>query len=113
MRVLRPGESEDVLSTHLARAGIVRRELACTTSVFAALYLAQANKALVSVPVSVYRLLGERFHMQPVDEPFAPLKVPVHLCWHRALDRDEGHLWLRERLIASANAGDAAAGPAD
>jgi len=87
---------------HFAHHGIATSDATRASSLFVGLFLAHDSEALVTVPHSVAKAVGEGLALRRIQQPFAPLVVQNHLCWHRSQDRDECHQWLREQLIALA-----------
>jgi len=103
--LIAPGEGDgDPVSAHLAEHGVNLDRAIHASSLFVGLFLANDSKALVTVPQSVANAVGRGMALEPIRQPFPPLVVKNHLGWHRAQDRDECHQWLREQLIALAQA---------
>lgn len=86
----------------LGDLGHLPRIIARTGSVFAGVFLALEEGALVSIPETAARAISGRVRMDAVAQPFAAIEYPIGLGWHRSLDRDECHEWLRQRFVAVA-----------
>lgn len=93
----------DGVEERLAGLGLSPRIIARTESVFAGIFLALEEGALVSIPESVARAVSGRVRLEALPQPFAPVETPIGLGWHRSLDRDECHEWLRQRFVAAAD----------
>lgn len=78
----------------------LRRRVALTVPHFHAVALVVAEAGLIgNLPVHFARrvapLLGLEIYRPPVD----PARLDVMLYWHRRLDGDPAHAWLRERIV--------------
>ena len=101
--------SQDFVHEHLQAYNSLGDQVVRASSVFVGLFLAIDSDALVTVPRSVAHVIGDRFAVRPVKQPFPELVVPNHLIWHRSLDRDECHQWVRERIVGMFRQSDAEA----
>ncbi|MFI5912589.1 LysR family transcriptional regulator [Dactylosporangium sp. NPDC051541] len=77
---------------------IDRRTVAVTPTVDAALALAAALGAAVTVPARMTAEAVARHGMRTVPLPLEAPPVPVILLWHQRHDTDRAHVWLRELL---------------
>jgi DNA-binding transcriptional LysR family regulator len=94
------------IESRLAELGHAPKVIARTGSVFAGVFLALEEGALVSIPDSVAKAVSSRVPLGGVRQPFAAIEYPVGLGWHRSLDRDECHEWLRQRFVEAAGKAD-------
>ncbi|NQX89298.1 MAG: LysR family transcriptional regulator [Halioglobus sp.] len=57
------------------------------TDALATIPRSMAETSLFAKQIRIYKL--------PLQIP----RLPIYMIWHRALDRDPGHLWMKSRLI--------------
>jgi DNA-binding transcriptional LysR family regulator len=68
------------------------------SNIFSGLFLALDSYTLISVPGSIAKAVRKRMPFTLIHQPFTPLKTKKLLGWHKALDSDEGHIWLRNEI---------------
>lgn len=66
---------------------------------FGALTAALQSDALIGVPASLAKVAGMHMGVSEIEQPFKPLDVQLFMSWHRAMDRDECHAWLRAQFV--------------
>jgi DNA-binding transcriptional LysR family regulator len=98
--VSRRGRLRDPLDETLESAGLVRDTVAAAPTVDAALALAAAIGAVVTVPDRMTAEAVARHGMRLLPLPLGAPPVPVILSWHQRNDTDRGHAWLRTLLRA-------------
>ena len=91
-------EGANLLVGHLHEQGIKPNIAVQASSVFAGLFLALDSYYLISVPQNVAKAIRKRVPYSTIHQPFTPLKRPKYLGWHKSLEGDEGHTWMRDKL---------------
>ncbi len=86
---------------HLESHNIAADKLQVVPSVLTALLLALESDSLATLPASTFRALGDRLGMAEIKPPFPLLRVQTYIGWHRSMDRDECHEWVRGRLLGN------------
>ncbi|MFG2045430.1 LysR substrate-binding domain-containing protein [Dactylosporangium sp. NPDC048998] len=103
--VSRRGRLRDPVDDALEAAGLRRRTVAAAPATDAALALAAATGAVVTLPARIAAPAVARHGMRLLPLPVAAPPVPVILCWHQRFDTDRAHAWLRgllrERVAAA------------
>ena len=107
-----PDGEPDPVQVHFEEHGLSPETTTRASSVFVGLFLALESDVLVTVPQSVARAVDAQFPLDTIKQPFPQLVVPTYLIWHRSLDRDECHEWVRERIIRLLR-GESATEPSD
>ncbi len=97
-----PPQLADHLRAYLASAGLGIGEGMRASSLFAGLFLALQANGLVTVPASVAQVVRKHLPFFPLDTPGGSARTRTFLVWHRSMDRDECHIWLRQQLQACA-----------
>ncbi|WP_433060281.1 LysR family transcriptional regulator [Dactylosporangium sp. CS-033363] len=100
--VSRRGRLRDPLDDALEARGLTRSTVASAPTVDAALALAGALGAAVTVPGRMTADALARHGMRPVPLPLDAPPVPIVLTWHQRNDTDRAHTWLREQISAAA-----------
>nr|BFE61394.1 LysR family transcriptional regulator [Dactylosporangium thailandense] len=98
--VSRRGRLRDPLDDALEALGLSRGTVASAPTVDAALGLAAAIGAAVTVPDRMTAHAVARHGMRLVPLPLPAPPVPVILTWHQRDDTDPAHAWLRDLLRA-------------
>lgn len=89
----------NLLEAHFCEQGIEPNIAVQASSVFAGLFLALDSYYLISVPKNVAKAIRKRVPYSTIHQPFTPLKRPKYLGWHKSVESDEGHTWLRDKLL--------------
>jgi DNA-binding transcriptional LysR family regulator len=89
----------DELREHYRDQGIEPNVTIEASNIFSGLFLALDSYTLISVPASIARAVRKRMPFTLITQPFTPLTIKKFLGWHKALDNDEGHLWLRNEIM--------------
>ena len=95
------GGARPVLA-HFEHHNIAADRLQIVPSALTALLLALESDSLATLPASTFRTLGKRLGMAEIKPPFPLLRVQTFIGWHRSMDRDECHEWVRSRLLGGA-----------
>ncbi|WP_426511868.1 LysR family transcriptional regulator [Dactylosporangium sp. McL0621] len=96
--VSRRGRLRDPLDDALEALGLARATVAAAPTVDAALALAAAIGAAVTVPDRMTADALARHGMRRLPLPLDAPPVPVVLSWHQRNDTDRAHAWLRTVL---------------
>jgi DNA-binding transcriptional LysR family regulator len=97
-----PPQLRDHLSAHLDRMGLASGEGMRASSLFAGLFLALQANSLVTVPASVAKAVRQHLALKPIGGASKGAHTKTFLVWHRSMDRDECHAWLRRQFEAAA-----------
>ncbi|ONH23622.1 LysR family transcriptional regulator [Pseudofrankia asymbiotica] len=98
-----PSGQRAIVEDDLDAAGCTRRVAASSSSFATMVFLLSGSTDLVAVlpERSVRRAAASaEIRVLEPDMPLVPLRESAF--WHRRRDRDPGHIWLRERLFATA-----------
>lgn len=92
------------LSIHLEQAGIGRRVPLTVPTLASVGLICEGTDLVGSISARSARILAERcaIDIHPMPLPLPPIRI--FMAWHRTLQRDPGHRWLRETLISIAAA---------
>lgn len=94
------GDMRGVVEDVLGRRG-VSRDVALSLPRFASIAEVLSRSSLVAtVPTSVARQFAKRYGLSVAPLPFSLGSASLEMAWHRALDRDPGHAFLRDRVRA-------------
>lgn len=59
-----------------------------------------ASTDLVStLPVRMAEAMAKNYPLKVLKAPLPEMSLPIYMMWHRSMDEDVGHKWLRERFI--------------
>jgi DNA-binding transcriptional LysR family regulator len=61
--------------------------------------MVQNSDMICTLPGRMANLYADHFHLKAHAVPLRIPKFPVYLIWHKALNGDSGHHWLRKHLI--------------
>ncbi len=96
--VSRRGRLRDPIDAALAQLGTARRILAAVPHTDAALAVAAAGLALVTVPRLGCRTRIGALGLRTGPIPITTDPVPIVMAWHQRHQNDLAHTWLRERV---------------
>ncbi|MGI5239842.1 LysR family transcriptional regulator [Dactylosporangium sp. CA-139066] len=94
----RRGRLRDPIDERLGRSGLSRRTVASAPTADAALALAAAVDAVVTLAARIAEPAAARHGMRLLSLPVKADPAPVILRWHQRFDTDRGHAWLRSLL---------------
>ncbi|WP_152579619.1 LysR family transcriptional regulator [Bosea sp. LC85] len=99
--VVRPPNSTEPLLEVIARANkwSLRRTLDVPHFMVLASILAQTDLVAV-VPGLVARELAQRAELAVLPVPFDVPSITIRIGWHGRHQADDGHRWLRQRIVA-------------
>ena len=90
------------VTEHFAQQGVLAGTTEPAESVFLGALKALEGNRLLVLPTRLAHELMSHFELQELELPIPSLDVPVHLGWHKSLDRDECHRWIRAEIAALA-----------
>ena len=103
--VSRRGKLTDPLDSILSAAGLTRHVAIAVPNSASALLLVSQTDFLVTVPerLSQPMLRTAKLHTTHFPKPLEP--IPIVLSWHKRVNADPGHQWIRntiEKLLTDA-----------
>ncbi len=97
------GRSADLLEEALLLKKLPATLLHKVSSSLLGALLAFEIDGLVTIPQLHGQLIARHVDVDQVQLPFALPKFDLHLGWHRRFERDECHIWLRQKIEAQFN----------
>jgi DNA-binding transcriptional LysR family regulator len=94
------GTGLGVVDVALEALGRSRRVAARIRYFLAAPSLVQGTDLVLTLPRRVAEALDLQGRVAVVEPPLDLPTFTVHMVWHRRLDADPAHRWLRERTVA-------------
>ncbi len=82
----------------LWRHGLKRKHALSVHTYFHVPSILAASDMVCSVPEQLARRFCEAYPLKIVPSP-VERALPVFLIWHKSMDEDQAHRWLREHLI--------------
>ena len=70
------------------------------TSVGNVIYVVSQSELITLAPRRIIDMMPNRDQLKVVDCPLSNCKVKVYLSWHESSERDKGHIWMRDQLMA-------------
>jgi DNA-binding transcriptional LysR family regulator len=61
--------------------------------------MVQTSDMICTLPRRMANLYADNFHLKVYNVPLRIPKFPVYMIWHKSVDEDMGHRWLRNHLI--------------
>jgi DNA-binding transcriptional LysR family regulator len=93
--VVRPDGREHTLDRYLEEKDW-RRDVALELSHFMSLLAILPGSDLVAtVPQDIATVLARHIPLRRIELPFKPPRIDVQQFWHRRMQHDAGHVWLR------------------
>jgi len=93
--VVRPDGREHMLDRFLEHKGW-KRDVALELSHFMSLLAILPGSDLVAtVPQDIATVLERHIPIRRIELPFSPPRIDVQQFWHRRMQNDAGHVWLR------------------
>lgn len=91
----RRGRRHGPIDAMLAGDGLSRAVIAIAPTFAAALFMILDADAVTLLPERLARRAASTMPISVVGLPFPLPPVPIAMAWHRRLDNDAGHRWLR------------------
>ena len=92
------GEDANLLERHFDEQDVELNIAVRASSIFAGLFLALDSYYLITVPKNVAMAVRKRVPFTIIHQPFSPFQQSKYLGWHKSLQGDGGHAWIRDRL---------------
>ncbi len=92
----------EMLDQSLAALGVRRRILYRTPHVLAVPFLLRHTEAIALLCRRTALICARTFALATSPLPYELPRQQVAAVWHGSNDRDPGHIWLREKLLAAA-----------
>ena len=93
------GGKKQLIQRTMANLGGERRILAEAQQLIAIPSLVMQTNAIATIPARLAEYPIYQHQLRVLKLPFDLPKTPFHLIWHRAMNQDQGHLWLREQIL--------------
>ncbi len=88
-----------IIDLALSKRGM-KRTISVTAPHFQSMpIMVQTSDMICTLPRRMANLYADNFHLKVYAVPLRVPKFPVYLIWHKSLEYDEGHRWLRNHLI--------------
>lgn len=58
-----------------------------------------ATNLVATLPTRMAEAMASHYPLKVKEAPLAEMTLPIYMMWHRSMDEDPGHKWLRERII--------------
>ena len=84
----------------LAEQGLTRRVVCTVESLAVAPLVVSQTDLICSAPGETIAPRAEGLGVRMLQPPFRAPGFDLHLAWHERTERDRGHAWLRETLLA-------------
>lgn len=98
------GNVNPMIDLSLAKRGLTRN-VALTVPHFLSMpFIVQDSDLICTLPQRMAHLYAEQLQLKSYKVPLRMPNFPVYLLWHQSADRDAGHRWLREQIIAACKA---------
>lgn len=82
-----------------AKQPLVRKMLAQPSHLSLVPELVMQSDALATMPTQTAKRFCRAYDLQRFDFPIDIGALPLYLIWHKALNRDQAHRWLKEKLV--------------
>lgn len=69
-----------------------------TQSLFESMVTVSQTELISTLPISMAEHFKNILGLKTFDLPFSSSPIQIYLLWHKAMDDDQGHRWLRERI---------------
>ena len=73
--------------------------VAYTNSLFESMVMVSQTEVISTLPVSMADYYKDIIGLQVFDLPFSSHALTLNLLWHKAFNDDQGHQWLRDRVV--------------
>lgn len=58
-----------------------------------------ATDLVSTLPTRMAEAMARHYPLKVKEAPLPEMTLPIYMMWHRSMDKDPGHNWLRERLV--------------
>lgn len=89
------GFVDEILETH----GLKRRVAFTVPSFLLAPLILTGTDLIATLPYRLAEMFREMANLVTCEPPFPQRQFPLAALWHRRLNRDPGHTWLRQTLV--------------
>ena len=93
------GERKQYIEDIMATLGGERKILAEAQQLIAIPTLVMGTDAIATLPRQMIDYLPYRHHLNLLETPLKLPATPLYLIWHRAMNKDQGHQWLKDLLL--------------
>lgn len=93
------GGKKQLIQRTMTSLGGQRQVLAEAQQLIAIPSLVMQTDAIATIPAKLAEYPIYRQQLRVLKPPFDLPKTPFHLIWHRAMNKDQGHLWMREQIL--------------
>lgn len=90
---------QSVVAQRIRARGAERRVAAEVHSCHEMPPIIAATDLVCTLPTRMAEAMARHYPLKVVEAPLPEMTLPVYMMWHRSMDQDPGHTWLRERLI--------------
>jgi len=85
--------------TALKKLGVERNAKFIVSDVLPALQILHHNVLIGTLPERSSKIVSKKFKLVFKPLPFEIPKVEIKMVWHKQIDNDPGHRWLREIIL--------------
>lgn len=96
-------EHSMLISQALERHKISPAMIKPVASSMTAVLLSLESPGFVTIPEHHAEVIAAHLPIKQVELPFTLPPLEVHLGWHRSLERDECHQWLKQQILSVFN----------
>lgn len=93
------GYNQSVVAQRIRARGLERRIALEVHSCHEMPPVIAATDLVCTLPTRMAEAMVRHYPLKIMAAPLPEMTLPVYMMWHRSMDRDPGHRWLRERLI--------------
>lgn len=93
------GERKQYIEDIMAALGGERKILAEAQQLIAIPTLVMGTDAIATLPRQMIDYLPYRHYLNLLETPLKLPATPLYLIWHRAMNKDQGHQWLKDLLL--------------
>lgn len=93
------GERKQLIQRTMDELGGSRKILAEAQQIVAIPSLVMQTDAIATIPKKLAEFPLYKNKLKILPMPFSLPKTPFYLIWHRAMNKDQGHRWMRDLIL--------------
>ncbi|MDD2058454.1 LysR substrate-binding domain-containing protein [Pseudomonas sp. GD03860] len=94
----RDTENPRPVERHLQRLGLSRELYLHVHSFFSMPWIVAGSDVVCTMPSRMAKTFSELHQLKCFKTPLEGLEVPIYLSWHRSVEEDPAHRWLRNGI---------------
>ncbi len=94
-----PANAQPMIDLALSKRGLQRHVAVSVPHFISMPLMVQATDMICTLPARMAHLYADSFRLRLHAVPLRLPRFPVYLVWHKSIEADAGHEWLRNQLM--------------